>query len=214
MATVILISLEVIWKIFHFLKFHKVSLYVKYSVLVLIFVRQAFVFNSSSLGFPYMRWRNEIVRLNKQCMKISLNSFLSTRFTESKTYLHLISFVDVSEQNIFGFIQEMKIQMPSRNWHITHVKRFELQVIENAGFWIHGRCLPNLRYLILRLVHTERQQSQAGGHLHPGPSLPGLQFQVYHDIACCCVMLDEVVYLTRFVSSLMKSRYLTDYCED
>lgn len=55
MATVILISLQVIWKSFHFLKFHKVSLYVKYSVLVLIFVRQAFVFNSSSLGFPYMR---------------------------------------------------------------------------------------------------------------------------------------------------------------
>lgn len=134
MATVILISLEVIWKIFHFLKFHKVSLYVKYSVLVLIFVRQAFVFNSSSLGFPYMRWHNEIVRLNKQCMKISLNSFLSTRFTESETYLHLISLIDVSKQNIFGFIQEMKIQMPSRNWHITHVKRFELQVIENAGF--------------------------------------------------------------------------------
>lgn len=41
MATVILISLQVIWKIFHFLKFHKVSLYVKYSVLVLSFVRQA-----------------------------------------------------------------------------------------------------------------------------------------------------------------------------
>ena len=47
--------------------------------------------------------------------------------------------------------------------------------------------------------------------LHPGPGLPGFQFQVFHDIACCCVMLDEVVYLTRSVSSLMKSRYLRDY---
>lgn len=64
MATVILISLQVIWKIFHFLKFHKVSLYVKYNVLVLSFVRQAFVFNSSSLGFPYMRCNSEIDLIN------------------------------------------------------------------------------------------------------------------------------------------------------
>lgn len=57
-------------------------------VLFLIFVRQVFVFNSFSFGFSYMRWNNEIMSLNKQCMKTSLDSFLSIKkcFTERKVY--------------------------------------------------------------------------------------------------------------------------------
>lgn len=66
-------------------------------------------------------------------MKIGLNSYLNIRFTESKTHLYSVSLLDVSKQNVFGFIQEMRIQMPLRNWQRRHVKRFGLQIIGNAG---------------------------------------------------------------------------------
>lgn len=59
----------------------------------------------------------------------------------------------------------------------------------------------------------ERLRSRTVGHLDPRPRLPGFEFQIDHYIARCCVMLDKVAYLTRSVSTLMKSRYLRDYCE-
>lgn len=58
------------------------SLYVKQLVLSLVLYRLLFLI-FLHLAFLY---EMEYETSNKQCMKINLNSFLSTRFTESKTY--------------------------------------------------------------------------------------------------------------------------------
>lgn len=69
MTTIILSCQEVIWEILYFLTLPKVSFYVKYRVLFLIFVRPVFVLNSSSsFGFSYIKWNNEIMRLTQYTM--------------------------------------------------------------------------------------------------------------------------------------------------